>query len=140
VSAPLVLLRHAWAGDRLAWLDDDRDRPLDARGRRQAKALPGLLAGYEIEAIYSSPYRRCVQTVAALAKARGLRVQERDELSVEQQATAGAELLRSLLGKPVLVCGHGGLEFGLAKAPRWHKGEVFLVTNGGRVHALIRPL
>jgi 8-oxo-dGTP diphosphatase len=131
VSRSLVLLRHAWAGDRSTWVDDDRDRPLDSRGLRQAEALPGLLAGCEIEAIYSSPYRRCVQTVEYLAATRGLGVQERDELGEEHQMTAGLELLHSLLGSPVLLCGHGGLESGLVEAPRWRKGEAFLVSKEG---------
>jgi 8-oxo-(d)GTP phosphatase len=33
----LVLVRHASAGDRPEWEGDDRLRPLDKRGRKQAK-------------------------------------------------------------------------------------------------------
>ena len=44
---PLLLVRHAWAGDRNKWEGDDRVRPLDERGRsdasrprRAARAVP----------------------------------------------------------------------------------------------------
>ena len=39
-----VLLRHGSAGDRAEWDDDDRLRPLDERGRRQAAAIVEPLA------------------------------------------------------------------------------------------------
>ena len=34
----VLLVRHARAGDRSEWEGDDRLRPLDKKGRRQAKA------------------------------------------------------------------------------------------------------
>jgi 8-oxo-dGTP diphosphatase len=69
---PLLLVRHASAGDRDEWDGDDRGRPLDDRGRKQAEELVERLAPYAIEAILSSPARRCVDTVEQLARARGL--------------------------------------------------------------------
>jgi 8-oxo-(d)GTP phosphatase len=62
----VVLLRHASAGDRKRWRGDDRLRPLDERGHRQAEALRDVLLGYGIERALSSPYVRCTQTVAPL--------------------------------------------------------------------------
>ena len=35
----VLLVRHARAGDRGEWVGDDAHRPLDAKGRKQAKRL-----------------------------------------------------------------------------------------------------
>lgn len=127
---PLLLVRHAWAGDRDVWEGDDRERPLDDRGRKQAEELVERLRPYPIEAILSSPARRCVETVEPLAKARGLEIEQRPELSEERQATEGFPLVRSLAGRDVVVCGHGGLEHALPAAPKWKKCAVLVVGPG----------
>ena len=44
----VLLVRHARAGDRDAWEDDDRLRPLDKKGWKQAEGLVGLLADYPL--------------------------------------------------------------------------------------------
>ncbi|HEX4679370.1 MAG TPA: phosphoglycerate mutase family protein [Gaiellaceae bacterium] len=124
---PLLLVRHAWAGDRDAWEGADRARPLDKRGRRQAGRLVERLETYPIEAILSSPARRCVETVEPLARVRGLEIEERAELSEERQDAEGVALVRSLAARDVVVCGHGGLEHALPDAPKWKKGAVFVV-------------
>jgi 8-oxo-dGTP diphosphatase len=124
---PLLLVRHASAGDRTQWVGDDRERPLDKRGRKRAEELVAQLKPYPIEAILSSPARRCVETVEPLARARGLEIEQRPELGEELQATEGVALVRSLVGRDVVVCGHGGLEYVLANPPRWKKGMVFVV-------------
>jgi 8-oxo-dGTP diphosphatase len=127
---PLLLVRHASAGDRDAWEGDDRERPLDERGRKQAVELVERVRPYPIEAILSSPARRCVETVEPLARARGLEIEQRAELSEERQGTAGIGLVRSLAGRDVVVCGHGGLEHALPDAPTWKKGAVLVVGPG----------
>jgi 8-oxo-dGTP diphosphatase len=127
---PLLLVRHASAGDREEWVGDDRERPLDKRGRKRAEELVTQLEPYPIEAILSSPARRCVETVEPLARARGLEIEQRPELGEELQATEGAALVRSLADRSVVVCGHGGLEQVLADPPRWKKGMVFVVGPG----------
>jgi 8-oxo-(d)GTP phosphatase len=107
VPPPVLVNRHALAGDADEWDADDARRPLDERGRRQANALVDQLAPFEIERIVSSPFDRCVQTVEPLARARGLEVELTDELA----EGAGPERVRSLLlgldGTATAVCGHG---------------------------------
>jgi phosphohistidine phosphatase SixA len=134
----MLLVRHGSAGDRELWEGDDRERPLDEKGVRQADELVDLLAPYAIERILSSPAVRCMQTVGPLAKARGLSIEPRDELGEELQATAGAELVRSLAAD-VAICGHGGLEYALPDPPRWKKGAVLVVGDTLEVTATLRP-
>jgi phosphohistidine phosphatase SixA len=124
---PLLLVRHASAGDRAAWEGDDRDRPLDERGRRDASELVARLESLRIEAILTSPYRRCLETVGPLARARLLEVDVRKELGEERQGDEGIALVRSLAGRDVVVCGHGGLESVVPEAPKWKKGAVFVL-------------
>jgi 8-oxo-dGTP diphosphatase len=114
----VLLLRHASAGDRDAWDDDDELRPLDKRGRKQAQALTELPATRSIERIVSSPYRRCVESVEALADARGLPIELDERLAegVPTHLTLG--LLAELDGG--LACTHGDVieavvGFGLRK-------------------------
>ena len=124
---PLLLLRHASAGHRKDWRWDDRDRPLDDRGRGQAARLVSKLEPFPIERILTSPYLRCAATVGPLAAARGLPPELRGELGEERYMTDGIELVRSLAGQDVLICGHGGLESVLRDPPRWKKGMIFVV-------------
>jgi phosphohistidine phosphatase SixA len=101
----VLLLRHARAGDRDAWSGEDRLRPLDERGRRQALALRDLLVGRTIARIASSPYVRCVETVESIARALGMAI-EVDERVAEGASRAQAlSLLAELDGG--LACTHG---------------------------------
>lgn len=124
---PLLLVRHASAGDRAQWVGDDRKRPLDKRGRKRADELVAQLAAYPVEAILSSPAHRCVETVEPLARARGLEIELHPELGEELQATKGVTLVRSLVDRAVVVCGHGGLEHALPDPPVFKKGAVLVV-------------
>lgn len=70
-----ILIRHADS----PWSADD-NRPLSPAGVEAATMLPERLAGFSIDAIYSSPYRRSVQTVSPLAQRRALAIAELYEL------------------------------------------------------------
>jgi 8-oxo-(d)GTP phosphatase len=135
---PLILLRHAWAGSRDEWDADDRDRPLDGRGRDQARRIVALLAGHRIDEIHTSPYLRCVQTVEPLAAARDLELRLRGELSEERQAAEGGRLLAGLAGHDALVCGHGGLEQWLPDPPKWKKGAALVLDEELAVTGALR--
>jgi 8-oxo-dGTP diphosphatase len=105
---PLLLNRHAKAGHRSQWDGDDRLRPLDEKGRRQAAALPEQLARFEISRIVSSPYRRCTETVEPLSEQRGVPIEERDELAEGASPNETLALVREL-GDDAVLCTHGDI-------------------------------
>ncbi|HYA67519.1 MAG TPA: histidine phosphatase family protein, partial [Acidimicrobiales bacterium] len=72
----LILVRHGRAGRRDDWHGPDKLRPLEARGRRQAERLVGVLAPLGPVRIVSSPYRRCLETVGPVAAHLGLEVEQ----------------------------------------------------------------
>ena len=130
-SRPLLLVRHASAGDRQAWTSDDRLRPLDERGRRQAELLVAVLAGHRIDRVCSSPYLRCVQTVELL----GPTVDLRDELAEGAGLAAFAAVVAE---GPGVLCVHGDvLEELLGETPA--KGSTTLVDDELRPIATIPP-
>jgi 8-oxo-dGTP diphosphatase len=104
----LLLIRHAYAGHRSDWEEDDRLRPLDERGRRESDALVDVLADFPLDRIASSPYARCVQTVEPLAEARGLEVEVDDRLGADRLEDV-PEVLERLRGEDTAVCTHGDL-------------------------------
>jgi 2,3-bisphosphoglycerate-dependent phosphoglycerate mutase len=59
----LYLVRHAHAD----WKSDD-ERPLSERGRASAAVLDDLLARSPIEAVYSSPARRALETIELVTR------------------------------------------------------------------------
>jgi 8-oxo-dGTP diphosphatase len=133
----LLVIRHARAGKRTEWVGDDRLRPLDKRGTKQARALVGALAPFEIVRVLSSPYDRCVQTVEPLAGSRGVFVETRGELGEDRQAHDGVELALSLVGEPVAICVHAGLS-DWAFGESLKKAETLVVDGDGRVVRRIR--
>ncbi len=71
----VILVRHAAPVEPGTPGYADDDRPLTDEGRRAAEELATEFDGYELTAIYCSPYLRAVQTIHALAMRRGLKVQ-----------------------------------------------------------------
>ena len=104
-SRPVLLVRHATAGKRKEWRGEDRARPLDSHGRKQARKLIQVLAGHNLEEVFSSPAQRCVETLRPLASARSLAVEPRDELA----EGAGVDALLGLIpaSGAAVLCVHG---------------------------------
>ena len=103
----IYVVRHAKAGDRAEWEGDDRLRPLTKSGRRQAEELAAWLKKESIDAILSSPYVRCVQTLGPLAEQRNLPVELRSDL---EEGAGGESVLRiatDFRGRNVVLCTHG---------------------------------
>ena len=69
----LYLVRHAQSeGNRGEYDGPDDDPPLSEVGREQARRLGQRFARQRIDALYSSPMRRTVETAQAIAEATGL--------------------------------------------------------------------
>lgn len=132
----ILLVRHASAGDRYEWEGDDRLRPLDERGRRQANELVELLEQYEVTRLYSSPALRCVQTVEPFAQARGFDIEIRDELSEQRQDLDGPTVVASLHDVDAVVSCHGGLSETICGESQ-KKAEV-LVLDGTAIVTRLR--
>ncbi|GIJ34549.1 histidine phosphatase family protein [Micromonospora sediminimaris] len=76
----IVLVRHARSVPPTADGPDDFTRPLTRDGLRQAHELVPALTEPRPAAVWSSPYRRAIQTVQPTADALGLPVRTRTEL------------------------------------------------------------
>jgi 8-oxo-(d)GTP phosphatase len=106
-EASAYLVRHAKAGARSAWTEDDRLRPLSKAGRRQADALVTAFRGLDVERVVSSPYVRCVQTVRPLALDRGLPVETSEALAEGAPPEQALALLEEAVRTPTVFCAHG---------------------------------
>jgi 8-oxo-(d)GTP phosphatase len=140
-DAALYLLRHAKAGDREDWTEDDLRRPLTRKGRRQAEALVETFGDLPLDRVISSPYDRCVQTVRPIAIARRLPVEEHALLAEGAPLPAVIAFLHELSGA-VLLCSHGDVipavvrhlaERGAPPADRegWKKGSTWVLERDG---------
>jgi phosphohistidine phosphatase SixA len=98
------LVRHAKAGSRERWTEPDRNRPLTDAGRIQATALIDLI-GKGVRSVKSSPYIRCMETVAPLAAAVGLAVEEDARLAEGAGPDWALSQLASVAGS--VLCTHG---------------------------------
>ena len=122
VTATVLLVRHAEAGQRETWPDDDHLRPLTDAGRAQAEALRTLLPLFGAARVYSAPPWRCRQSVEGLAADLGVPIITEPRLSeTEYQANpaAGRQRLIEIAaepGGPAVVCSQGGVIPDLVRA------------------------
>lgn len=109
---PLVVIRHAKAVGRPDWKGDDRERPLEARGRERADALIPVLAAYGISRIVTSPSVRCLDTISPYAVWSGSVPRAKKGLSEEGHEAnpdKAAQHVEAALerGEPAAICSHG---------------------------------
>ena len=105
----VYLIRHAKAGDRATWRDDDRLRPLSGRGHRQARLLIDLLQDATFDRVLSSPFVRCMETVVPLAAARGLSVEPIEALAEGNALDDALAVVRKHATSGAVLCTHGDL-------------------------------
>ena len=120
----LVLVRHGRAVKRSVWSRhrpkrvrdkeaDEATRPLTHdQGEVRARALVPVLAAYGVGRVVSSPWRRCVDTVAPYAEAAGLDVVAEPaltELAHAESRKAARRVVSDVLRRrdaPVALCTH----------------------------------
>ncbi|SDR78157.1 8-oxo-dGTP diphosphatase [Friedmanniella luteola] len=154
VTTPLVIVRHAKAMDRKDWSRKDAARPINSRGRRQARLLIPMLAAYGAERLVSSTSARCISTLMPYAHHRELRVETYGQLS-EEEGTSDAKGVARLVTRirnqaaadhlPTVICVHRPVLPHVLEAldmvPTSLVTGEFLVahlTGDGEVHALER--
>jgi 8-oxo-(d)GTP phosphatase len=148
----LYLIRHAQAGSRAeSNLPDDTLRPLTREGRHQSAALAGLLEEMGAQSVYTSPYRRCVQTAVPLAAHLGVPVIETDDLG-EGPADGAIELVRKLANENAALFSHGDIipavlaylaandSLDLGNSPRCQKGSVWVLETNGLTDKFVRAI
>lgn len=109
-TTPLVLVRHALAGNRQDWKGDDDDRPLDGHGREQSEVLASVLAAFRPAELVSSPSRRCVQTLEPYAERAGLPIRLESVLSengYDHRACLRLATEAMASNRSVALCSHG---------------------------------
>ena len=108
-TTKLYLLRHADAGDPVAWTGPDDARPLSGKGEKQSRRLGKLLAvgGSSIGPVITSPKLRARQTADIVAEELGLDVTVDDRLGFGLDAVAVEAILFDA-GEPEqpLLVGH----------------------------------
>jgi 8-oxo-dGTP diphosphatase len=146
----VFVVRHAKAGSRGRWDGPDEQRPLTKGGQRQAAGIADLLVRSGATRVLSSPYVRCVETVAPLARALGL------EVEADHRLEEGADWKPVLdlaveAGTPLVLCSHGDvigdLMYRLARRgvpvddDRIEKGSIWVlqVEDGEVVKARYQP-
>ena len=102
----LFLVRHAKAGKRSQWDDDDSLRPLVAEGVRQSEVIAEAIAPLHPTALFSSPYLRCMQTLEPLGKAVGLSVVAHQLLAEGVDFIGTVDWMHTLADGAVM-CSHG---------------------------------
>jgi 8-oxo-dGTP diphosphatase len=144
----LLLVRHTSAGDRSDFDGPDELRPLDKRGRAQARRLAEVLPLFGPVTVASAEPVRCQEAVAPLARALGIGVEllpelGEDRFSVDPQSgLATVERLLTPRAAPgvTVVCSQGGAipSVLLALGVRWHDraGALWPPSAKGSVWAL----
>ncbi|MGH3772139.1 MAG: NUDIX hydrolase [Pseudonocardiaceae bacterium] len=113
VTATVLLVRHAEAGERETWRGNDALRPLSAEGHRQAKALRALLPLFGAARVYSAPPTRCRQSVEGLAADLQVPIITEPGLAEDGYLADPAAGLARLIeiaaepGGPAVVCSQG---------------------------------
>ena len=94
----LVLVRHAKAVSRATWgygINSELTRPLVmGRGQAQARDVADLLSAYGVGELVSSPWKRCVDTLAPYAHGCGLDLRS-DEAFTEVSALTTPEVMQA---------------------------------------------
>jgi broad specificity phosphatase PhoE len=96
------------------------DRPLTEEGRRQAEALAELVAAENVDAIYSSPLIRALETARIVAARTGLEVIELDglrEVNTGSWSGLSREEVRERFPE--------GFERWIAGGSGWEDGETY---------------
>jgi 8-oxo-(d)GTP phosphatase len=111
-NATLLLVRHANAGKKRRWKDDDKLRPLDPEGLAQAALLSVVAPCYEPARIVSADLVRCADTVRPVSHDLGIPIDIEPRLGSSAYAAdpkATVEWVREQIeaGGTTMLCSQG---------------------------------
>ena len=149
----LLLIRHALPV-RVELTEGPADPPLAELGHQQAKALADWLASEPIDAIYTSPLQRALETAAPLAAATGLGPVVDEDLAeydrhaseyipMEELRAEGGERWEQAiadwsLGGEEMTLWFDGVVTAVERVVEAHPGQtVAIVAHGGVVNAYV---
>lgn len=138
----IYLVRHAKAGKRSEWHDEDDLRPLSNAGWKQAELLAESLFKLKVTKLISSPATRCFQTLEPLAKKAKLQV-EIDKRLYENGDVADMLEIAEEVEDSTVLSSHGDMIPELIKTlerrgmkieskPDWRKASVWVVERTNR--------
>lgn len=138
----IYLVRHAKAGKRSEWQDEDDLRPLSDTGWKQAELLAESLFKLKVTKLISSPATRCFQTLEPLAKKAKLQV-EIDKRLYENGDVADMLEIAEEVEDSTVLSSHGDMIPELIKTlerrgmkieskPDWRKASVWVVERTNR--------
>lgn len=136
-TVPLLLIRHAHAGNRETWLAagrDDFERPLSARGLSTVPTVTALARAFGVRHVITSPAARCTETVAGLAEFATCTQNPWVHDGADMARTEFADVVAQLMSaaEPTALCTHGEqvdwlvAHFGL-EPMKFSKGGVLVV-------------
>jgi 8-oxo-dGTP diphosphatase len=114
-TKPVIVLRHATATPRAEWKGgkglDDGHRPLLDVGHTEAAQLVPLLNAFAPKRLVTSSWVRCRTTLEPFAKAKGLKLIERHQLSEfgnKKGPRRTLKVVHDLVtdGNPAVICSH----------------------------------
>ncbi|MGE5131972.1 MAG: NUDIX hydrolase [Gemmatimonadota bacterium] len=115
LTAPAVILRHAWARNKNAWRaeghPEDLGRPLTRHGQAQARDLAEILACFGPARVVSSAAERCLASVRPYAALAGAEVEAEPAFTVTDSEPVPDEARERVLalmagGGSAVMCGH----------------------------------
>lgn len=93
----VIFVRHAEKE-----FDESGDPELTQEGRKRAQLLAEMLSAQKIDKIYSTPFKRTIQTVQPLADNKGIKIEEYNPFKIEESI----ELIKNANGQSLLFSGH----------------------------------
>lgn len=95
----LILVRHGKAESRKSWQGSEATRPITPLGSASSYALGRELACYAPNRIVSSPWKRCVETVATFAHDSSLSIEQIAELTEDHHENKPRSTLSVLISE-----------------------------------------
>jgi len=93
----IILLRHAEKAD-----DGTKDPPLNTAGIERSQKIAAMLKDTQVDAIFSTNYKRTRETAQPIAEMKNLTIQSYEPRNSESMA----QILESHKGKTVVMIGH----------------------------------